>query len=130
MNYALAKVLASIAYRELNDFSKADQYLKDAYLVVEMQHGEDNIFTAVILSSMGMLYKKQGMNDRAVDALQRALTIREKSLGESHPETIATRHNIAELLILQMKPEEAKQLLEKNMELMKQRTEEEAAKEK
>lgn len=59
LNYAMAKAMAAGSYRELGDFEKADQYLKDAYLKIAMEFGEDNISAAVILNSMGMLYKKQ-----------------------------------------------------------------------
>jgi hypothetical protein len=48
---------------------------------------------------MGLLYKKQDKLDRSQDAYQRALDTREKLLGEDHPETLATRHNFAELYI-------------------------------
>jgi hypothetical protein len=59
MNYALAKAMASGSYRELGEFDKADSYLKDAYLKIAMEMGnENNLSSAVILNSMGMLYKK------------------------------------------------------------------------
>lgn len=65
INYAMAKAMASGAYRELGQYDIADQYLKDAYLQVAMQFGEENLTSAVILNSMGMLYKKQGKFDRS-----------------------------------------------------------------
>jgi hypothetical protein len=59
MNYAMAKAMAAGSYRELGKFDVADQYLKDAYMKIAMEYGEDNVSAAVILNSMGMLYKKQ-----------------------------------------------------------------------
>lgn len=59
MSYAMVKAMAAGAYRELGQYEKADQYLKDAYLKVALEYGEDNLSAAVILNSMGMLYKKQ-----------------------------------------------------------------------
>ena len=72
-----------------------------------MEYGEENVTAAVILNSMGMLYKKQGQFERSFDAYTRALRIREESQGEDHPDCIATRHNIAELYITMAKPDKA-----------------------
>jgi len=77
LNYAMAKAMAAGAYREVGNFSVAEDYLKDAYLKVAMEFGEDNLSAAVILNSMGMLYKKQGKFERSIDAYKRALEVRE-----------------------------------------------------
>lgn len=37
--------------------------------------------------------------ERAIDSYERALKIREEVMGDDHPDTISTRHNIAELYI-------------------------------
>ena len=105
MNVAMGKAMAAGAYREMGKFEIADAYLKDAYLRVAMEFGEENISAAVILNSMGMLYKKQGKFERSLDAYTRALNIRAAELGEDHPDVIATRHNIAELYIMWAKPD-------------------------
>ena len=44
------------AYRELGNFTVAEEYLKDAYTKIAVKHGESNI-ASTILNSMGMLYK-------------------------------------------------------------------------
>jgi len=56
---------------------------------------------------MGMLYKKQSKFERALDAYERSLRVREELMGEDHPDAIATRHNIAELYIQWAKPGKA-----------------------
>ena len=99
MNYAMAKAMAAGAYRDAGKFDIAEKYLKDAYMRIAMEHGEENISCAVILNSLGLLYKKQNKFERSLDAYQRALNVREGTLGEDHPDSIATRHNIAELYI-------------------------------
>ncbi len=58
MNVAMAKAMAAGAYRDMGKYDIAEAYLKDAYLRVAMEFGEDNVSAAVILNSMGMLYKK------------------------------------------------------------------------
>jgi hypothetical protein len=54
----MVKAMAAGSYRELGDYEKAESYLKDAYLKVAMEYGEDNVSCAVILNSMGLLYKR------------------------------------------------------------------------
>jgi len=49
--YAMTKAMAAGAYRDLGDFDTADKYLKDAYLKVAMEQGEDNITCSAILNS-------------------------------------------------------------------------------
>ena len=68
INYVMAKAMAAGSYRELGNYAVAEEYLKDAYLRVAMEFGEDNVSAAVILNSMGLLYKKQGKFERALDA--------------------------------------------------------------
>ncbi len=127
MNYVMAKAMAAGAYREVGNFQKSEEYLKDAYLRIAMEFGEENISAAVILNSMGLLYKKQGKFERSLDAYQRALKVREDSLGEDHPDCIATRHNIAELYIQWANPEKAQEYLQKNIDLMEARNERDKA---
>ena len=101
--------------------------MKEAYTCVAMQFGENNITCGVILNSMGMLYKKQQKYERALDAYQRCQSIREEHMGDDHPDTVAVRHNIAELYIQWAMPEKAKEYLEKNIEVMKKKEKEEGA---
>jgi tetratricopeptide (TPR) repeat protein len=107
MNYVMAKAMAAGAYRDIGNYAKSEEYLKDAYIRVAMEFGEENVSCAVILNSMGLLYKKQAKFERSLDAYQRSLDVREAKLGEDHPDCIATRHNIAELYIQWANPEKA-----------------------
>ena len=91
---------------------------------IALEFGEDNISAAVILNSMGLSYKKQQRYERSLDAYQRALNIREELMGEDHPDTIATRHNIAELYIIWAKPDKAQEYLQKNIDLMEKKDKE------
>lgn len=42
-------------------------------------------------------------------------------MGEDHPDTIATRHNIAELYIQWAKPDKAQEYLQKNIEVIEKK---------
>ena len=58
INYAMVKAMAAGAYRELGDFKKSEEYLKESYMTIAMEHGEDNMAASGILNSMGLLYKR------------------------------------------------------------------------
>jgi tetratricopeptide (TPR) repeat protein len=123
--YAMAKAMAAGAYRDMENYEKADEYLRDAYLQISLAFGENNATASAILNSWGLLYKKRGKFDRALDAYQRALTVRLEIFGAEHPETCTTRHNIGELYIEMGKHEEAKAMFEENLTLMEKKTQEE-----
>ena len=107
INFAMCKAMAAGAYRDAGDYDKADLYLKDAYLKVALEYGEDNVTIAAILNSQGLLYKKQNKFERAEDSYHRSLSIRENMFGDEHPETCATRHNLGELYVIWNKPSKA-----------------------
>ena len=67
LNFAMCKAMAAGAYRDSGDYDTADLYLKDAYLKVALEYGEDSVSASVILNSQGMLYKKQSKFERARD---------------------------------------------------------------
>ena len=109
------------AYRLSGDTDTAYKYLKDAYLIMaNANKGEECLPCAIILNSMGLLYKQQEKYDRAVDAYERCLSVREKLLGNHHPDTIATRHNLGELYTVWGKPEQAKIYIEDNLMYMEE----------
>ena len=54
----MALSMAAGAYRELGQFEKSEKYLKDGYMIIAMEHGENNMAASAILNSMGMLYKR------------------------------------------------------------------------
>ena len=118
LNFALSKAMAAGAYRDSGNFEKADLYLKDAYLKVALDHGEENVTASAILNSQGLLYKKWEKYERGLDSYQRALNIREKFFGPDHPETCATRHNIGELYQAWDKPEKAQEYFQENIEIL------------
>ena len=51
INYAMAKAMAAGAYREVGEYDKADLMIKDAYTIVAMEYGEDNVTISAILNS-------------------------------------------------------------------------------
>jgi len=51
LNYAMCKAMAAGAYRDAGKYETADLYLKDAYLKVALEYGEDSVSASVILNS-------------------------------------------------------------------------------
>lgn len=127
LNYAMCKAMAAGAYRDCGQYDKADLYLKDAYLKVALEYGEDSVSASVILNSHGMLYKKQGKFERGRDNYEKSLSIREKYFGQDHPETMATRHNLGELYVMWGKPDKAQEYFSENVDLMAKKSEKEKA---
>ena len=120
VEYAMALTMTSVCYRELGKYDVADKMLKEAYMIAVGDSAEENTIPASnVLNSMGLLYKKQGKLERSKDAYQRALTVREAMLGVGHPETIATRHNLANLLLEMNLPGKSKEMFEENLRIMK-----------
>ena len=125
VSYFMTMAMVAGAYREIGKFDICEKYLKDSYMRIASEFGEENVQAAIILNSMGLMYKKQKKFERSLDAYQRALKVRVESLGEDHPDCLATRHNIAELYIEWAKPEKAQEYLTKNLEMMEKRNSEE-----
>lgn len=112
MNYAIILSMAAGSYRELKEYEKAYDYLKQAYTTIAtINKGEENLACGMILNSMGMLFKRWRKFDRALDSYERSLNIRLEFLGDKHPEVIASRHNIGELYIEMGNTEKAEEYL-------------------
>ena len=62
--------------------------------------------------------------ERGQDSYERSLKVRVELLGEDHPESMVTRHNLAELYIAWGKSEQAQEHLNRNVALMERRNEE------
>ena len=53
---------------------------------------------ATSYNNMGITYKGMGDIDKARDLLQKALQMREQTLGQNHPDTISTRQTLSKLM--------------------------------
>ena len=51
LSYSMAKAMAAGAYRDAGQYQVADKYLKDAYIVIASEYGEDNATCSSILNS-------------------------------------------------------------------------------
>lgn len=124
-NYALVLGMCAGAYRLNNDTDTAYRYLKESYGILASHYStEECVPCAVVLNSMGLLYKQRNQLDRAADAYERCLVVREKLLGPKHPETIAVRHNLGDLYMTWEKTDKGREMLELNVKYMDELKEE------
>ena len=84
---------------------KAEAALLDALQTCRQHYGHDAL-TAQTLNALGILCKVQQRLIEARAYYTEALHIRSSTVGDAHPDTIISKHNLAELL-LQLGPEAA-----------------------
>ena len=73
------------------------------------------------LNALGLLYKHTKDLTRAEQCLAQALQLRLEWSSPDHPETMAIRHNLGEVLIVSGRAEEGKELLRENVRLMEEK---------
>jgi len=74
--------------------------LQEVLTIARRVCGQHDSLTAMILSNLGILLKGAGKHAEAKEAYSEALDIRSKTLGDAHPDTIISMHNLAELFIV------------------------------
>ncbi len=60
--------------------------------------GEEHPDTALSLNNLAMLYQDQGKYEQAEPLLQQALAMRQRVLGEEHPQSLTLAENYSYLL--------------------------------
>ncbi|GAB2634656.1 tetratricopeptide repeat protein [Nocardia goodfellowii] len=63
--------------------------------VLLARSGDDTVVTAEILSRAGKFLEGQGGHDRAIAYAHRAFAARARILGNDHPDTLGSRHDLA-----------------------------------
>ena len=106
--YTLGGVL-----RMMNQAEQALELLKTAVsdlrevVATQPKATRNVLLLATALNNLAFHLKSTGEHDAAHAHYEESLTTREKLLGPSHPETIAVKHNLAELLMAMGKNDEA-----------------------
>jgi tetratricopeptide (TPR) repeat protein len=114
----------------LDQFDEAEGFYVEALQIYFNIDGKETVNNAKILANLGRLYqtmaaketgmKKMQLLDRAKDALQDSLSVREKVLGLHDKETILSRVFIASHYTLENKTVEAIKLLQSCLEESKE----------
>jgi tetratricopeptide (TPR) repeat protein len=107
------------------DTGAALKELKSLLEICRRQYGEVDIINGTILNNLGLVQKglKESMQD-AEESYREALDIRSKILGENHPETIVTMHNLAECYLALNKVDEATKIQEEILKIVGYKEEE------
>ena len=105
-----ALTMASLAgvLRELKQPDKAAEMLAAALALLETDVAGEEVLgsptrelaKATVINNLGYHYRHLQQFDDAVAMYIRALDIRTPRLGKAHQDTISTRHNLAEVLLL------------------------------
>ena len=82
------------------------------------QFGAEDALTATILSNYGLFLKDQSRFDEAQKVYESALDVRSATLGDTHPDTIVSMHNLAECLLSMGQEVESIALQEKILQTM------------
>ena len=79
------------------DNQTAKMYFERAYRICEVQYGEASGQMATTTSELGLLCKRQGHLDEALEWYNRSLPIREKIRGKNSPAVAEALNNLGEL---------------------------------
>jgi tetratricopeptide (TPR) repeat protein len=74
-----------------------------------------------MLEALGSTYRGLGLYEKAVSLHTKARAVREAALGPDHPDTLASRHNLAEAYLAAGRTAEAVQLHEAMLKLVESR---------
>jgi len=86
----------ALIHREKGEYGKAYKYFVEAlgahnsYKLKISEFDIDDQFAADILENMGICHLEMGYSKMALEWLYKALAIRDKELGEEHPNAVAT----------------------------------------
>ncbi len=96
---------------ELGRFGPAEELLNAGTRILSSVCGHDHPASASGYALLGDLYRHAGALDAATTMKQHALLIRERTLGDRHPDTIETMLSLALIATEQFRLEDARMLL-------------------
>jgi len=112
-NHELSKVLGQISgtYRILGQMDKAKNTAKESHQINLEVFGENNVNTAVSLNMLAVLSYQTGDIPTAITQMQKAIDIFEGQKSDKNTNTLELKTNLAALLNLSNRDEEALVLL-------------------
>lgn len=99
----VAKTAHALAdcYRQHHQYDKATDWYKVAGKIWRAQFGELDLRYAAALDGQALSYDQMGVYAKAEPNYNRVLNIRETVLGRTHPDTVLSLYNLAELARVQ-----------------------------
>ncbi len=101
---------------ELGRFGPAEDLLNAGTRILSSVCGHDHPISASGFALLGDLYRHAGALDAAATMQQHALQIRERTLGDRHPDTIETMLSLALIATEQFRMEDARMLLSRALD--------------
>lgn len=92
---ALATVYRQMPAKKFKN--QAEDLLVEAVELLQQNSGEETAVTATATNNLGMFYKLNDQPEKALPLYEKSYEIRREVLGDTHPDTIAVMHNLAEL---------------------------------
>eukprot|EP00607_Mallomonas_marina_P007642 CAMPEP_0182423028 /NCGR_PEP_ID=MMETSP1167-20130531/8913_1 /TAXON_ID=2988 /ORGANISM="Mallomonas Sp, Strain CCMP3275" /LENGTH=303 /DNA_ID=CAMNT_0024601609 /DNA_START=111 /DNA_END=1022 /DNA_ORIENTATION=- len=97
-------------WRVQGQIDKAEQEYRRLYKRSINLFGQMDSLSATLANNLGLLLKTKGEWQEARELYELSLDARSRSLGDAHPDTIISMHNLSELLHSTGKEEEALQI--------------------
>lgn len=94
MAFASALHLAAFHLRSIGKARLGERFIRVVLKIVEAKVGQNHAIVAAVVNNLGLMLHSQGDHAGAKAALERALRIRQQTLGPDHPETQLTRRNL------------------------------------
>jgi len=103
-------------YRDMNDYSKAEELFNKALEGFTHTVGEDSEYTFEVMNNLAFSLQKQGKLDDAIKIHQSCLNSRSKKYGDVHKDTTQSMSNLATALRMIGQLERAKNMFKKAVE--------------
>ena len=103
---------------DVKNNSEAESTIKKAESILLNKFGEKDIRVAEIYSLYAILYQNMGNANLAEEYAQKSMGFRTDVLGETHKSTHKSIHNYASILISNNKLNEAKKIIEYNLNII------------
>jgi serine/threonine protein kinase len=94
---AAIRLTVGRTYRALGDYPAAQPHLERARELYSHALGEEDLFTLLAMTDLGLLYQQQGQNAKAESLLVKVLEVSRRVLGDEHPDTLTSVHNLGAL---------------------------------
>ncbi|XP_031396886.1 uncharacterized protein LOC116207909 isoform X3 [Punica granatum] len=107
-------------YRVMKAFDKAEPLQLEAINILEDSFGPEDIRVGVAFHNLGQLYLVQRKLEDACSCYQRALKIKGRVLGHSHPDYADTMYHLGKVLHLQGKEKESEALIVDSIRILEE----------
>jgi tetratricopeptide (TPR) repeat protein len=97
---AMARVLTGSVHYYLGHFRKALKLHQDALAIIRDKVGKEHETVAATLFQIGLVLASLCQYDEAMNALNEALSIQKRLLGDQHPAALRTRREIGNMYVV------------------------------